>query len=154
MTPSTFPSSPFLARAAATIARRTPQSESLREEEALLDEWSNILPQHWRYDAQTVESRDPIRITQAERLHCVSSRQLALELTCKLEHLVRMIIYRHRFSGFVATPASTPMERERHLDLCRKAMQCALTIVADHVHIVSALQVNYNVLTMTRVNAA
>lgn len=34
-------------------------------------------------------------------------------------------------------PASTAEERARHLDLCRKAMQCALTIIADHVHIVS-----------------
>lgn len=48
-----------------------------------------------------------------------------------------MIIYRHKFSGFVAMPASTADERARHLDLCRKAMQCALTIIADHVHIVS-----------------
>jgi hypothetical protein len=54
----------------------------------------------------------------------------------QLEHLVKMIIYRHRFSGFVAMPASTAEERARHLDLCRKAMQCALTIIADHVHIV------------------
>jgi hypothetical protein len=57
-------------------------------------------------------------------------------LTNQLEHLVKMIIYRHRFSGFVAMPASTAEERARHLDLCRKAMQCALTIIADHVHIV------------------
>jgi hypothetical protein len=57
----------------------------------------------------------------------------------KLEHLVKMIIYRHRFSGFVAMPASTAEERARHLDLCRKAMQCALTIIADHVHIVCSL---------------
>lgn len=55
----------------------------------------------------------------------------------QLEHLVKMIIYRHKFSGFVAMPASTADERARHLDLCRKAMQCALTIIADHVHIVS-----------------
>lgn len=48
-----------------------------------------------------------------------------------------MLIYRHRFSGFVAMPASNTEERTRHLDLCRKAMQCALTIIADHVHIVS-----------------
>jgi hypothetical protein len=57
----------------------------------------------------------------------------------QLEHLVKMIIYRHRFSGFVAMPASTAEERARHLDLCRKAMQCALTIIADHVHIVCPL---------------
>lgn len=57
----------------------------------------------------------------------------------QLEHLVKMIIYRHRFSGFVAMPASTAEERARHLDLCRRAMQCALTIIADHVHIVRLL---------------
>ncbi|WVQ73797.1 hypothetical protein IAR50_003378 [Cryptococcus sp. DSM 104548] len=120
--PSAFPTSPFLARAAATIARRTPQTETLRAEEELLEEWKRILPKYWNYDAETATSRDPIRITQAERLHC-------------LEHLVKMIIYRHRFSGFVAIPACTPEERTRHLDLCKKAMQCALTIIADHVHI-------------------
>ncbi|WVQ94434.1 hypothetical protein IAU59_001513 [Kwoniella sp. CBS 9459] len=120
--PSSFPTSPFLARAAATIARRSPQNESLQDELSLLEEWTRILPKYWHYDAETAASRDPIRITQAERLHC-------------LEHLVKMIIYRHRFSGFVAMPASTTEERARHLDLCRKAMQCALTIIADHVHI-------------------
>jgi hypothetical protein len=51
-----------------------------------------------------------------------------------------MIIYRHRFSGFVAMPAETSEEKNRHLDVSRKAMQSALTIVADHVHIVSVLQ--------------
>ncbi|WWC98933.1 hypothetical protein V866_005827 [Kwoniella sp. B9012] len=120
--PSSFPTSPFLAKAAATIARRSPQNESLQDELGLLEEWTRILPKYWHYDSETAASRDPIRITQAERLHC-------------LEHLVKMIIYRHRFSGFVAMPASTQEERARHLDLCRKAMQCALTIIADHVHI-------------------
>lgn len=46
-----------------------------------------------------------------------------------------MIIYRHRFSGFVMVPASTVEERARHVECCRRAMQCALTIIADHVHI-------------------
>lgn len=119
---ASFPSSPFLAQASATIARRTPQNESLRDEEALLDEWARILPKYWKYDAETTSSRDPIRITQAERLHC-------------LEHLVKMIIYRHRFSGFVLTPAATTEDQQRHLEFCRRAMQCALTIIADHVHI-------------------
>lgn len=71
--PSAFPTSPFLARAAATIARRTPQIETLRDEEELLEEWKRILPKYWCYDTETANSRDPIRITQAERLHCVSS---------------------------------------------------------------------------------
>ncbi|ORY29534.1 fungal-specific transcription factor domain-domain-containing protein [Naematelia encephala] len=120
--PSSFPTSPFLAKAASTIARRDPNHDTLKAEEALLEEWTRILPKYWSYDKETANSRDPIRITQAERLHC-------------LEHLVKMIIYRHRFSGFVGLPASTTEEREKHLDYCRKAMQCALTIVADHVHI-------------------
>jgi hypothetical protein len=122
VSPSHFPSSPFLAQASASIARRTPQNESLREEELLLEHWKSILPKYWEYDSETANSRDPIRITQAERLHC-------------LEHLVKMIIYRHRFSGFVMVPASTTEERARHVDFCRRAMQCALTIIADHVHI-------------------
>jgi hypothetical protein len=70
--PSSFPTSPFLAQAAAIIARRSPQNESLRDEEALLEEWTRILPKYWQYDSETANSRDPIRITQAERLHCVS----------------------------------------------------------------------------------
>lgn len=119
---ATFPTSPFLAQASATIARRTPQNESLRDEEALLEEWARILPKYWKYDNETTTSRDPIRITQAERLHC-------------LEHLVKMIIYRHRFSGFVLMPAATTEDQQRHLEFCRRAMQCALTIIADHVHI-------------------
>lgn len=73
MQPSSFPTSPFLAQAAATIARRAPQNGSLKNEIALLAEWSRILPSYWEYDAETANSRDPIRITQAERLHCVRS---------------------------------------------------------------------------------
>lgn len=69
--PSTFPTSPFLARAAATIARRS-NTHDLRDEEELLKEWERILPRYWQYDNETTNSRDPVRITQAERLHCVS----------------------------------------------------------------------------------
>lgn len=43
-------------------------------------------------------------------------------------------------------PASTAEERARHLDLCRKAMQCALTIIADHVHIVCPLSLLFDLL--------
>ncbi|KAJ9107518.1 hypothetical protein QFC21_000974 [Naganishia friedmannii] len=107
-------------RASSTLA--SVQANSLTEEEALLEEWVSLLPKHWHYDAETVESKDPIRITQAERLHC-------------LEHLVRMIVYRHRFSGFVQIPAATDAERARHLYYCKKAMDSALTICANHVHI-------------------
>lgn len=122
VTPSSFESSSFLARAASTISKRSHQSIPLLQEEALLEEWASILPTHWHYNAETVESKDPIRITQAERLHC-------------LEHLVRMIIYRHRFSGFVQIPAATDDERARFFEYCKKAMDSALTICANHVHI-------------------
>ena len=70
--PSTFPTSPFLVQAANVIAKRAPGSESLQQEEALLEEWKRLLPKYWQYDTETTNSRDPIRITQAERLHCVS----------------------------------------------------------------------------------
>jgi hypothetical protein len=121
--PSTFESSSFLSKAASTISRRC-QAGTLAEGEELLEEWVSILPKHWHYDVECVESKDPIRITQAERLHC-------------LEHLVRMIVYRHRFSSFVQAPAETDEEKARHLMYCRKAMDSALTICANHVHIVS-----------------
>ncbi|BEJ16489.1 hypothetical protein CspHIS471_0510940 [Cutaneotrichosporon sp. HIS471] len=119
---SVFPTSSFLARASSVISHRAPLSDSLRDEEVLLEEWTSILPNYWKYDSETANSRDPIRITQAERLHC-------------LEHLVKMIIYRHRFSGFVLQPAATVEDRACHLEWCKRAMQCALTIIADHVHI-------------------
>lgn len=106
------------------MTARPSYSSSFALEEKLLEEWVSILPKHWHYDVECVESKDPIRITQAERLHC-------------LEHLVQMIMYRHRFSGFVQAPAETEKERARHLLYCRKAMDSALTICANHVHIVS-----------------
>lgn len=106
------------------MTARPSQSSSFALEEQLLEDWVSILPKHWHYDVECVESKDPIRITQAERLHC-------------LEHLVQMIMYRHRFSGFVQAPAETEEERARHLLYCRKAMDSALTICANHVHIVS-----------------
>jgi len=69
--PSNFATSPFLARAASTIARRSGNVGSLDDEESLLEEWSRLLPRYWHYDTETTNSRDPVRITQAERLHCV-----------------------------------------------------------------------------------
>lgn len=69
--PSSFATSPFLAKAASTIARRSSDVGSLADEEDLLEEWSRLLPRYWHYDTETANSRDPVRITQAERLHCV-----------------------------------------------------------------------------------
>ena len=71
--PSDFARSPFLSRAALVIAKRHPQSEALREEEALLEEWVRLLEPHWNYSPETIASKDPIRITQAERLHCLEN---------------------------------------------------------------------------------
>lgn len=71
--PSDFASSPFLSKAAQVIAKRHPQSEALREEEALLEDWQGLLEPHWAYGEETVGSKDPIRITQAERLHCLEN---------------------------------------------------------------------------------
>lgn len=82
--PSDFPSSPFLALAARTIAKRHPQSEALRDEEALLDEWLRLLDPHWTYSTETIASKDPIRITQAERLHCLENLVKMRESRCRL----------------------------------------------------------------------
>lgn len=81
--PSSFSTSPFLARAASTIARRSPDVGSLDDEESLLEEWSRLLPRYWHYDTETANSRDPVRITQAERLHCVRRSLSSLIPQCQ-----------------------------------------------------------------------
>lgn len=59
----------FLARASCALSGFR-QSQDLKEAEAVLDEWCQILPQYWAVTPETMSSRDVVRITQAERLHC------------------------------------------------------------------------------------
>lgn len=97
--PSAFPTSPFLAQASATIAKRQLQNDTLVDEENLLDEWKRILPKNWAYDSDTANSRDPIRITQAERLHCVSEQVPSAQLmetagtSCQDAHLSTSLLW-------------------------------------------------------------
>lgn len=59
----------FLARASSSLSGFR-QSKDLTEAEAVLDEWCQLLPQYWAVTQETMASRDVVRITQAERLHC------------------------------------------------------------------------------------
>lgn len=68
--PSATPTS-FLSRATSALSGFR-QSKDLKEAEALVDEWCTALPTYWAVTGETMASRDVIRITQAERLHCES----------------------------------------------------------------------------------
>lgn len=61
--------SSFLAKASSALSGFR-QSKDLREAESLLDEWCEWLPPYWAVTPETMASRDVVRITQAERLHC------------------------------------------------------------------------------------
>lgn len=121
--------SPFLARAAAVLtaggARRLSGKE-LRDEEALLDEICRAIPPHWAHSVETMTSGDVIRVTQAERLHCV-------------EQYVRMLIYRHRFSEMVAERMHNHVpdgeQGEVEIEAMRAAHGCALQIISTHLHV-------------------
>ncbi|KAH9855453.1 fungal-specific transcription factor domain-containing protein [Lenzites betulinus] len=136
---------PFLARAAAVLTgfRR---GKELREEEALLDEIARAVPAHWAHSVDTMTSNDVIRVTQAERLHCV-------------EQYVRMLIYRHRFSENVAermhnhVPDSEQGEAE--IEAMRAAHACALQIISSHLHIAAkGLMTYYGVHVIHQLTAA
>lgn len=59
----------FLSKATSALSGFR-QSKDLKEAEMLVDEWVAILPPYWAVTGETMASRDVIRITQAERLHC------------------------------------------------------------------------------------
>jgi hypothetical protein len=116
-------SSPFLTRATGILAGFRRHKE-LREEEALLDEVCAMVPAYWKHSPETMASDDVLRVTQAERLHC-------------MEQFVRMLIHRHRFSELVADRTRTGSEEqsEAECDAIRAAHACALQIVSSHLHI-------------------
>lgn len=97
----------------------------MREEEALMDELHREIPTYWAHSPETLASEDTIRITQAERLHCA-------------EQFVRLLIYRHRFSEYVAERTNGSHEEEQ-TDAEKEALvaahSAALQIVAAHVNI-------------------
>ena len=117
--------SPFLTRAT-TILTGFRRHKEMREEEALLDEICRSMPPHWAHSVETMASEDVIRVTQAERLHC-------------LEQFIRMLIHRHRFSEIVAekayNQASCEDQGEVECEAMRIAHSCALQIVSSHLQI-------------------
>lgn len=116
--------SPFLARASTILTGRFAH-KSLHEEELLLNDILRSLPAYWAHTAETMSSDNVIRVTQAERLHC-------------LEQFVRMLIQRHRFSELVAERTLGGGEGEQ-TDAEREAMMtchtCAIQLVHSHMQI-------------------
>ncbi|KAF9449160.1 hypothetical protein P691DRAFT_812963 [Macrolepiota fuliginosa MF-IS2] len=117
-------SNSFMLRAT-TVLHGVRKFKHMREEEALLDEIQQNIPAYWAHSPETLASEDTIRVTQAERLHCA-------------EQFVRLLIYRHRFSEYVAERTSGPHEEEQ-TDAEKEALvaahNAALQIVAAHVNI-------------------
>lgn len=78
----------FLARVSSR--HRGGAMNMMHEELALLDEIHGSVPKVWAHSQETLGCGDPIRVTQAERLHCA-------------EMWVRMLVWRHRFAEVVAS---------------------------------------------------
>ncbi|EJF61621.1 hypothetical protein DICSQDRAFT_60279 [Dichomitus squalens LYAD-421 SS1] len=141
--------SPFLARAAAVLTGSSGPRRGkleLREEEALLDEICRALPAHWAHSVETMTSGDVLRVTQAERIHCV-------------EQYVRMLIHRHRFSEMVAERLHNHVpdaeQDEAEIEAMRAAHACALQIISSHLHIAAkGLMTYYGVHVIHQLTAA
>jgi hypothetical protein len=117
--------SSFLARASSVLARGR-RNHEMKEEEVLLDEIHQVIPAYWAHSPETLGSEDPIRVTQAERLHCA-------------ENFVRLLIYRHRFSELFAERTGTDVKEDEQSEVEKQAMtaayHCALQIVSAHLSI-------------------
>ncbi|RDX49460.1 hypothetical protein OH76DRAFT_1403691 [Lentinus brumalis] len=138
-------SSPFLARAS-SVLNGSKRSKELREEEALLDDICRAIPPHWAHSVETMTSSDVIRVTQAERLHC-------------LEQYVRMLIYRHRFSEMVAERMHNHIpdgeQSDAEIEAMRAAHSSALQIISSHLHIAAkGLMTYYGVHVIHQLTAA
>jgi len=115
--------SPLFVRAA-DMASGGPHSQELVEEESLLDEICQSISPHWMYSLETMSSGDVIRVTQAERFHCV-------------EQFVRMLIHRHRFQELLAERWYNGSEEQSEAEMKSivDAHTCTLQIVTAHIHI-------------------
>ncbi len=117
--------SPFLRSATSTLAgfRR---HKGLREEEMLLDEVCSTLPAYWRHSPDSLASKDVIRVTHAERVHCLSL-------------FIRMLIMRHRFSDLVAErerAANSEQEQsDRERDAMTVAHSSALQLISTYLEV-------------------
>ncbi|KAH9913695.1 fungal-specific transcription factor domain-containing protein [Epithele typhae] len=138
--------SPFLARATAVLGDGRRRGRELRDEEALLDEICRAVPAHWAHSVETMTSGDVIRVTQAERLHCV-------------EHYIRMLINRHRFSELVAERMQNHVpdgeQGETEVEAMRAAHASALQIISSHLQIAAkGLMTYYGVHVIHQLTAA
>lgn len=115
--------SPLFVRAA-NMASGGAHSQELVEEESLLNEICQGISPHWTYSVETMSSGDVIRVTQAERFHCV-------------EQFVRMLIHRHRFQELLAERWYNGSEEqlEAEMKAIVDAHTCTLQIVTAHIHI-------------------
>lgn len=115
--------SPFLRRATSTLVgfRR---HKGLREEEALLDEVYSTLPAYWQHSPDTLDSKDVIRVTHAERVRCLCL-------------FIRMLIMRHRFSDLVAErTANTEQEQsDRERDAMTVAHSAGLQLISTYLEV-------------------
>ena len=115
--------SPLFVRAA-DMASGGQHPQELAEEESLLNEICQSISPHWMYSLETMSSGDVIRVTQAERFHCV-------------EQFVRMLIHRHRFQEFLAERWYNGSEEQSEAEMKAivEAHTCTLQIVTAHIHI-------------------
>lgn len=132
----------FLTRAQTALSGFR-QSKDLKECEALIEDWCRLLPPYWAVTGETMASRDVIRITQAERLHCEKNEFFEWDtpdrslLLSGLEHFARMLIHRYRFQMYVAYPSpGTEQDKEAAV---RGAQRSALQIIAKHLEVCIAL---------------
>lgn len=111
----------------------------------MLDEVLRGLSPHWAHSQESMASGEPIRTTQAVRLHC-------------LEQFVRMLIQRHRFSDLVAErklgeKEGEPTSTER--DAMMACNACALQIIYAHRQIaIKGLMTYYGVHVIHQLNQA
>lgn len=122
-TPPVRPAAAFLSRATAVMCGHK-RNRALQEEEALLDEVVAGIPPHWAHTPETMASKDVVRVTQAERLHC-------------FEQYVRLLIHRHRFSEMIFERHADGIDEqsEPEVEAIMAAHGCALRMVAAHLNI-------------------
>lgn len=115
--------SPLFVRAA-NMASGGAHCQELVEEESLLNDICQSISPHWVYSVETMSSGDVIRVTQAERFHCV-------------EQFVRMLIHRHRFQELLAERWYNGSEEQSEAEMKAivDAHTCTLQIVTAHIHI-------------------
>lgn len=122
----------FLERANALISGAK-RNGDLFEEEELLNDAVNAIPPRWAYTSETLTSGDMVRISQAERLHC-------------LESLVRLLIHRRRFSSRAADRIDHGIERpqtDEERNAIRSLHAAASEIISVHKNAVQRGLVTY-----------